>query len=137
MAQMFALPVPPVANFDSRSELLEYLKVWGADHGYAPVIRSSSEGHVTIQCDRSGTYRNTWALREEDRQRKRARVTKNCSFRIKGRCRNEVWTSVVTEALHNHEGSDSPDTHPSLRTMDQQQMNQVASRQMPVQPHQR
>jgi hypothetical protein len=129
MSQTFAIPPQPGEAFKTRDELLSNWKSWGAAHGYAPVITSSSvaEERAYIGCDRGGTYCNTWGLNNSNQKRNRGRVANGCPFKIRAKCRNGIWASVVLGPLHNHDASKTPDVHSTLRTMAHEQLNRVAS----------
>jgi hypothetical protein len=119
MSETFALPPPPAERFDTRSELMSYLRAWGATHGYAPVITSSNsaEERAYIGCDRGGRYRTTWRLSDENHKQNRGCMADGCRFQIRAKCRNGTWAFVVVEPLHNHDASETPDVHATLRTM--------------------
>jgi hypothetical protein len=92
MSQTFALPPPPEETFETRSELISYLKAWGAAHGYAPVIKSSNyaERRAYVGCNRGGTYRNTWRLDDNSRKQSRGRIADGCRFQKRAKCRNGI-----------------------------------------------
>ncbi|KAF5176388.1 Methylmalonate-semialdehyde dehydrogenase [Thalictrum thalictroides] len=61
---------PAIRNFQSREELLKYVRGFSLSQGYATTIRDSKKDkYVTIGCDRGGIYRNRMNTPVEERKR--------------------------------------------------------------------
>ena len=123
-----ALAPPPFNDYDSRDDLLVSTRAWAATQGYAIVIARSDKGRVTLKCDRGGQYRNRRELTEENRQRRTGSRLVECPFRATGNCdkRNQRWYLQVMEAEHNHEPSNTPAAHPSLRRLNEEDKTEIA-----------
>ena len=46
------LPPPPNATYDNKEEMLESIRAFARNHGYAIHVRRSDKGRITYKCDR-------------------------------------------------------------------------------------
>jgi len=105
------------ASFNTREEAIATIKAFAEEHGFAVVIRSSSEAYVYLICDRGRRYDERWDKSGTIRQRETATRLCGCPYSIACRYSREDgrWHVETTEAQHNHPPSAVPSVHPSLR----------------------
>ena len=124
---MMSLAPPPPGEFSSRDDLLEYLKDWGEQQGFAVVIGRSRPNRLWIKCDRGGEYADKHLHDPENRKRKRkaTRLT-GCPFNVKATMKKDkVWRCHTETPDHNHPPSEDLTVHPSLRRMTDEQLVKV------------
>lgn len=116
-------PVPP-GHYNTREELMEFVKTWAKDQGYAIVISRSRSNRLWLKCDRGGKYENRRNITDEQRKRKRgdSRLM-GCPFMVIAVLKDNVWKVKTEEEKHNHEPSEDLTVHPSLRKMTKEQMS--------------
>lgn len=122
-----SLAPPPPGEFSSRDELLDYLKDWGEQQGFAVVIGRSRPNRLWIKCDRGGEYADKHLHDPENRKRKRkaTRLT-GCPFNVKATMKKDkVWRCHTETPDHNHPPSEDLSVHPSLRRMTDEQLTKV------------
>jgi hypothetical protein len=122
-----SMAAPPPGEFGSREELLESMKLWAENQGYAVVIGRSRVNRLWIKCDRGGKYEDKHADHPEMRKRKRgeSRLT-DCPFRVHANVKKDgIWRCRTENANHNHEPSEDLSVHPSLRRMTDEQLQKV------------
>lgn len=120
------MEAPQRAVYPSRDELITAAKSHAARHHYAITIRTSKPGRVWLKCDRGGSYRNRLDLNDNTRKRTTGSRLINCPFSVTGtQLINGSWQLSVPNAAHNHEIASSLLAHPSLRRLDQDQMQSV------------
>ena len=122
-----SLAPPPPGEFESREELLEYLKEWGKMQGFAVVIGRSRNNRLWIKCDRGGEYADKHVNDPENRKRKRkaTRLT-GCEFKIKANLKKDnIWRCQTENPNHNHPPSEDLSLHPSIRRMNDDQLAKV------------
>ena len=118
---------PPPGEFPSREELLESMKEWAENQGYAVVIGRSRVNRLWIKCDRGGKYEDKHADHPENRKRKRgeSRLT-DCPFKVQANVKKDgIWRCRTENPNHNHEPSEDLSVHPSLRRMTDEQIQKV------------
>ncbi len=122
-----ALLPPSPALFASQTDLLHYLKVWGAENEYATVIAHSvpSRNYASVMCNRGGKYRNTHGISDAVPHQKRGQVKTDCTFRLKAHVKHGSWTFEVQDPAHNHPAFASDMAPVSLRTWTAEQVNRV------------
>ena len=66
-------------------------------------------------------------LTDETRQRRTGSRLMECPFLLRGRCdaKNQRWYLNVLNPEHNHDASDTPAAHPSLRCLDSGQKEEI------------
>jgi hypothetical protein len=112
-----ALEAPPNQSFDTQNEAIQFLRDWGRDHGFGVAIkRSIKDRHgivykVNLRCDKGRKFTSTATKKESS-----TRMTE-CPFQatVKKLQQDDEWTVTCDRPEHNHEPSDTPATHPSLR----------------------
>ena len=118
---------PPPAQFHNREDMLAYVKDWAANHGYAIVIGRSRHNKCWLKCDRGGKYNDRYQENPEDRKRKRAdsRLT-DCPFQVRAVMKKDgIWRVTTAKPFHNHEPIQDLTHHPSLRKMNDEQLQVV------------
>lgn len=118
-------PVPQ-ALYQSRDDLMDYVKSWAKDQGYAIVISRSRSNRLWLKCDRGGHYENRRNITDEQRKRKRgdSRLM-GCPFMVIA-VKKDDWWKVKTEVdTHNHGPSEDLTAHPSLRKMTKEQTHHL------------
>lgn len=104
------LPQPPETTFDSRENLVNYVRGWAKAQGYPVSIHKSDKVKVTFICIKGGPVRKR--VDDTIRQRKRSSRKIGCMFKATARLSNkdEKWHLTITNASHNHsaEQSDAP-----------------------------
>ena len=122
-----SLAPPPPGEFASRDDLLEFLKDWGEQQGFAVVIGRSRPNRLWIKCDRGGEYADKHLHDPENRKRKRkaTRLT-GCPFNVKATMKKDkIWRCHTENPQHNHPPSEDLSVHPSLRRMTDEQLAKV------------
>jgi len=122
-----SMAAPPPGEFGSREELLESMKLWAENQGYAVVIGRSRVNRLWIKCDRGGKYEDKHADHPEMRKRKRgeSRLT-DCPFKVHANVKKDgIWRCRTENPNHNHESSEDLSVHPSLRRMTDEQLQKV------------
>jgi hypothetical protein len=118
---------PPAREFNSREDLLSWVKGWAEDQGYAVVIGRSRPNRLWIKCDRGGEYSGKHLIDPDNRKRKRkeSRLT-GCPFKIKANMKKDkIWRLHTEIEEHNHGPSEDLSVHPSLRRMTDDQTRVV------------
>src|SRR5688572_12663325 len=110
---MSMLP-PPVTQFATRKELIDYVQNFANNNGYIITIkRSNKDSRVTLGCDRGGRYRNCVHLNKQEKRRNTSSRLVNCLFEIYAKKeKSEIWTFTVKNPNHNHETSTRMLGHP-------------------------
>lgn len=106
--QLLPPPPPPEREFESRDELLAYVRGFTVAHGYAVVISKSNvpRGQVWLRCDLGGSQRAASPGTAEggSRKRKSASRRQECPFQLYGRrLQSARWALRVQDARHNHD----------------------------------
>lgn len=114
----------PAGHYNTRDELMDFVKTWARDQGYAIVIARSRSNRLWLKCDRGGKYENRRNITEDQRKRKRgdSRLM-GCPFLVIAILKDNVWKVKTEKDKHNHEPSEDLTVHPSLRKMTPEQMN--------------
>ena len=101
---------PPNRSFETQDEAIQFLRDWGRDQ------RSIKDRHgivykVNLRCDKGRKFTSTATKRDTS-----TRMTE-CPFQatVKKLQQDVEWTVTCDRPEHNHEPSDTPATHPSLR----------------------
>ncbi|XP_057505860.1 probable bifunctional methylthioribulose-1-phosphate dehydratase/enolase-phosphatase E1 2 isoform X2 [Actinidia eriantha] len=114
---------PPVGTFQTREELLKYVRDFALTQGYMVSIKDSSKNrYVTIACDRGGVYRKRLKTGENMRQRKVPSRLTNCPFEVVGKKDDDLWTLTIKHGEHNHEPSKNMSDHPSCRRFTEEEI---------------
>lgn len=119
---------PPPGEFASREELMEFMKEWAAEQGFAVVIGRSRPNKLWIKCDRGGKYsERPGAINPNARKRKRVESRlMECPFKVQANVKKDgIWRSRTEIADHNHGPSEDMSVHPSLRRMTEDQLQKV------------
>lgn len=119
--------LPPERTFESKEDLFEFINAWAAPRGYAFTTKKSTRSRsgrqtVTYGCDRC--FRPS--SESKPRQRKTSSRGTGCPFSIlANELDRKIW--VITHrpnkrfALHNHEPSSAPSSHPAHRKLSSEQ----------------
>lgn len=114
---------PPIEGvFESRQELLDYVRQHALAHGYiATIHHSSRDRQVTLGCDLGGSYRphsSHSALPTTSRRRKTSSKLQGCPFKVYGhREKTGEWTLRIQDATHNHPPPTDLNRHPMARRL--------------------
>lgn len=105
--------------FDSREALLSGAQTFARENGFAVVIRSSTDRHVYLSCDRSGQRRD----RRPGSPRVRDTGTRliGCEFQMRGLRQDGRWLLATLQPRHNHLPSIHASMHPVHRRLTGQQ----------------
>lgn len=117
----------PSGDFKSREAIMEGVKEWSANQGYAVVIARSRFNRIWLKCDRGGTYENRRNITPDQRKRKRgeSRLV-GCPFKIVASIRKDgTWHLETENPEHNHEPSEDLSLHPTFRRMTDEQLQKV------------
>ncbi|KAL2020520.1 hypothetical protein VTK56DRAFT_8320 [Thermocarpiscus australiensis] len=115
--------LPPEGFFETRETLYQSINAYAKPRGYAFTTQRSIRdangfSRVFFACDRS---RRPPSSPERDRQRKTTTRMTNCPFSVLAKESSEGWTLKhrpgVRFAIHNHEPSVHPSTHPIHRQL--------------------
>ena len=133
-----AMPLPPVATYDSKEELYTSIQAWAAQHHYAFRIGRSTKVNrgvrtrILYSCDRCGPPPPPDHPQHSLQARKRQTTTRKtgCQFSVVALERtNTQWElrhrPGVEYSLHNHPPSQSISSHPAHRQLAQAEMNQA------------
>ena len=117
----------PGSDFTGREELLNGVKEWAADQGYAVVIARSRFNRLWLKCDRGGTYENRRNLTPDQRKRKRGESRLlGCPFKMLATVKKDgIWHVETEISDHNHGPSEDLSQHPTLRRMTDEQLQKV------------
>ncbi|EER38443.1 conserved hypothetical protein [Histoplasma capsulatum H143] len=75
-----------------------------------------AEPHYIIACDRSGQYRNSRNVHQEDSQRLHTSPSEtDCPYRLSAKKGDTEWIIVVKNSSHNHSMSEDSRAHPMHR----------------------
>lgn len=124
-----SLAPPPENCYNSREELLTAVKSWASANGYAVVIAGSSnaidKAKIYLKCDHGGRYRNKHGVQDNQRCRATGSRLTACPFSVVGNCVQDVWHLRIRNSHHNHEASTTSVAHPSLRRLNEEQLEDV------------
>ena len=117
----------PDSRFGSRDEVLNGVKDWAAEQGYAVVIARSRFNRLWLKCDRGGSYENRRNLTPDQRKRKRGESRLlGCPFKMIASVKKDgTWHVETDNPEHNHGPSDDLSAHPTLRRMTDTQLQKV------------
>ena len=114
--------------FESYDDLLKSVRAFYYAKGYGLSIRDSQKDkYVTLQCQRSGSYRD---VRNIGDKRKRSTTSRliECPFQIGGKKGSDgSWVFKVVNMEHNHEPSTDMSGHPSFRRLEPDDVQSVKS----------
>lgn len=124
------MPPPAEGEFSSLPELMKSVLEHGRAHGYACVTASNNykRGIAYVRCDRGGKYVNHWNLTEENRVRKNRTIRLvGCQWKARAKRTNaNTWVlSMMTDTHNGHGPSPNANSHPSLRQLPQEAMDEV------------
>ncbi|PWA86891.1 protein FAR1-RELATED SEQUENCE 5 [Artemisia annua] len=137
LSEMIDLSSPIIQNeelylssstFESCDDLLKSVRAFYYTKGYGLSIRDSQKDkYVTLQCQRSGSYRD---VRNIGDKRKRSTTSRliECPFQIGGKKGQDgSWVFKVINLEHNHEPSTDMSGHPSFRRLEPDDVQSVKS----------
>jgi hypothetical protein len=116
-------------SFDTRDEAIQFVRDWGRDHGFGVAIkRTIKDRHgiiykVNLRRDKGRKFTSTATKKDSS-----TRMTE-CPFQatVKKLQDDVEWTVTCDRPEHNHEPSDAPATHPSLRKPTIDELNIITS----------
>ena len=117
----------PPSDFKNRDDIMEGVREWSANQGYAVVIARSRFNRIWLKCDRGGNYENRRNITPDQRKRKRgeSRLV-GCPFKIVASIRKDgTWHLETENQEHNHEPSGDLSVHPTFRRMTEDQLRKV------------
>ncbi|GJU05403.1 PKS-NRPS hybrid synthetase [Tanacetum coccineum] len=117
-----------ISMFESCDDLLKSVRAFYCAKGYGLSIRDSQKDkYVTLQCQRSGSYRDVRNIGDKRKRNTTSRLVE-CPFQSGGKKGSDgSWVFKVANLEHNHEPSTDMLGHPSFRRLEPDDVQSVKS----------
>ena len=108
-----------------------YIDAEGMKHGYTVTSTHGDDkknGKLKLACDRAAKYSNPSGIPENEKLKKKSSRKCGCRMYILAKkCSNDRWELMIKYGRHNHEPSQNMATHPTLRRLNADTLDQIAT----------
>ena len=128
------IPAPQPGWFDSWQDAKAYIDAHGMEHSYAVTSNHGDDkknGKLKLACDRAAKYDNLSGISENEKLKKKSSRKCGCRMHILARKHpNDRWELMIKHERHNHEPSHDMTSHPTLRRLNADALDQIAAMMM-------